>query len=115
MKLSSLSLVFVALTSTALAVNAGPAGKHLKHTHGVSKREVNQEERIAQGVKSGELTKAEAKKLQGEEKALRTEKRAYKADGVVTPAERKDLHQDANQASKDIYAEKHDAEVRAKK
>lgn len=114
MKLSSLSLVFVALTTAALAVNAGP-GKHLKHTPGVSKRQVNQEERIAQGVKSGELTQAEAKKLQGEEKALRTEKRAYKDDGVVTPAERKDLHQDANQASKDIYAEKHDAEVRAKK
>ena len=115
MKLSNLSLVLVVLTSSALVASADPKPKHLKHTPGVTRREANQEARIAEGVKSGELTKSEAKQLQGEEKAIRTEKRAYKADGVVTPAERKDLHQDLNQASKDINAEKHDAEVRAKK
>jgi hypothetical protein len=38
--------------------------------------------------------------------------RAYRADGKLTPAERKDLHQDLNQTSKDIHQEKHDSETR---
>ena len=103
-KLSTL-ICGVALVSSAL-------GDEQVHTPGLNAREHNQQKRIRQGVRSGALTAQERAKLQGEEKALRTEKRAYKADGKLTVAERKDLHQDANQVSKDIYREKHDAETR---
>lgn len=82
------------------------------HTPRINAREHNQHKRIAQGVRSGELTKAEATSLRSEQKSIRAEKQADKADGVVTKAERKDLHQDLNQASRDIRAEKHDAETR---
>jgi hypothetical protein len=34
------------------------------------------------------------------------------ADGKVTPRERKILVQDQNKASKDIYKQKHDAQIR---
>jgi len=78
----------------------------------VNARQANQRDRIQQGVRSGELTRAEAKGLRQEQRTIRTEERAYKSDGVLTPAERKDLHQDLNQASKDIYNEKHDTEKR---
>lgn len=78
----------------------------------VNAREHRQHERIAQGVKSGELTKGEATSLRDEQKSIRTEKRAYKADGVVTKAERKDLRQDQNQASRHIAADKHNTETR---
>lgn len=78
----------------------------------VNARQATQHDRIKQGVRSGELTRDEAKQLAQEQRAIRTEERAYKADGVLTPAERKDLHQDLNQASKDVYEQKHDAEKR---
>jgi hypothetical protein len=90
----------------------GPLPTPRPHTPVASGRQHLQHDRIAQGARSGQLTKEEAAKLHQEEKAIRQEKRAYRADGKVTAAERKDLHQDLNQASKNIYQEKHDSETR---
>lgn len=81
-------------------------------TPGVHARELNQSARINQGVRSGDLTQYEATQLRGEEKAIRDETKAYRADGVVTAAERKDLQQDLSQTSKDIYQQKHDGQFR---
>ena len=79
---------------------------------GVNARQHHQQARIAQGVRSGALTRGEAKSLRQEQRSLRTEERAYKADGQLDRSERKDLQQDLNQASRDIYQEKHDGELR---
>jgi len=78
---------------------------------GVNARQRQQQERIGQGLKSGQLTGAEATRLEREERAVRVEERAYKADGKLTPGERKDLHQDLNKVSRDIYNQKHDAQT----
>ena len=99
------TLCEMAVVSTTLAADRS-------HDPKVNARQRAQHERTQQGVRSGELTRNEAKSLQQEEKSLREEERAYKSDGKLTSAERKDLHQDANQISKDIYREKHDDEVR---
>lgn len=79
---------------------------------GINHRQHHQNERIRQGVRSGELTRAEVKDLNQQRRGIRQEERAYKADGHMTRAERRDLHQDMNALSKDIYNEKHDAETR---
>ncbi len=73
----------------------------------VTKRQMNQQRRIRQGVKSGELTKGETRKLETDEAKIRAEKKMAKADGNVTPAERKKLRRDENKASRDIYRLKH--------
>lgn len=82
------------------------------HDPVVNGRQHLQRDRIAQGVRSGQLTKDEAAKLHQEEKSIRQEEQGYRSDGKLTPAERKDLQQDLNKVSKDIYQEKHDAETR---
>jgi hypothetical protein len=82
------------------------------HDPDVNLRQHNQQHRIAQGVRSGALTQDEAKSLRSNERGIRQEERAYKSDGTLTAAERKDLHQDLNQASRSIYVEKHDGETR---
>jgi CRISPR/Cas system-associated endoribonuclease Cas2 len=79
---------------------------------GVNARQHHHQDRIAQGVRSGSLTKDEAHGLRTEQRSIRQEERAYKADGTLTRDERKDLHQDLNTASRNIYNEKHDAETR---
>jgi hypothetical protein len=84
-----------------------------RQTPALNARQHAQQGRISQGVRSGELTAEERKKLGNEQQALRVEERAYKADGKITTAERKDLHQDANQVSRDIYRQKHDGQVSA--
>lgn len=68
--------------------------------------------RIKQGVKSGELTAAETARLAAQTKKLKDEKEAYKADGVVTSEERKDLRQDKRKVSRHIYRQKHDGQTR---
>ncbi len=79
---------------------------------GVNARQYNQHDRMGQGVRSGALTKDEAKGLREDQRSIRQEERQYKSDGTLTRDERKDLHQDLNAASRSIYDEKHDAEVR---
>ncbi len=63
--------------------------------------------RIAQGVKSGELTKAETANLAKSQRAIRKEKKAAKADGVVTKEERKAIRKDKKQQSRKIARKKH--------
>ncbi len=67
----------------------------------------NQRQRIAQGVKSGELTKAETKNLVTDQKEIRQDIKAAKADGTVTNDERKDIKKDKRQASRKIARKKH--------
>ena len=82
------------------------------HDPGVNARQNHQDERIKQGVKSGELTKREAKGLREERRDIKQLEKAYKSDGTLTRAERKDLHHELNQSSQEIYQQKHDAQTR---
>ena len=63
-------------------------------------------------MRSKELTKGETVSLAKDAKEIRQEKAAAKADGTVTGAERKEIHQDMNQASRKIYRKKHNNRTR---
>ena len=102
-KKSALCLALAALPFVAVAGTRDPGVNHRQHS---------QQHRIQQGVKSGELTRGETRRLQAAQRHIRHEERAYKADGHLTRAERADLRRDQNHASRSIYNEKHDAEVR---
>ena len=92
-------------SQTASAQTTVPA------TPRADQREANQQQRITQGVASGELTQKETYKLEKEQAAIdKTEARA-KADGKVTRAERKRLHRMQDAASHDINKQKHDAQA----
>jgi hypothetical protein len=73
----------------------------------ITKRQINQQERIQQGVKSGELTKGETRLLEKEQMKIQKDKKAAKADGVVTPQERRKILREQNKASRDIKRLKH--------
>lgn len=79
---------------------------------GVNKRQRHQHSRIAEGVKSGELTHSEAKSLRVAQHAIRAEEAEFKSDGVLTRGERRELHRDLNESSRDIRREKHDNDTR---
>lgn len=104
-------IIISSLVASAFLMNTASAG--VKDPQ-INHRQHNQHERIAQGVKSGELTRVEAKDLRGDQRELRQKERAYKSDGQLTKAERVDLHKDLNANSKEIYADKHNVEVRPK-
>jgi hypothetical protein len=75
-------------------------------------RNVNQERRVEQGVKSGQLTNREVGKLEaGQARVDRKEARAG-ADGRVSANEQRHVQNAENQQSKRIYKEKHDKQKR---
>jgi E3 ubiquitin-protein ligase DOA10 len=78
----------------------------------VDKREKIQKERIKDGVKSGELTRRETRRLAAEQKKIRNDEARSKADGIVTPRERARLNKELNRAGRDIHRQKHDNQKR---
>jgi hypothetical protein len=78
----------------------------------INQRQRNQEHRIRQGVRSGELTKNEARHLRADERHIRNDKRMAKANGHVSRAERRHLRRDENRTNRAIYRAKHNRRVR---
>lgn len=79
----------------------------------IEARLTHQAHRISEGIQSGSLTKAEAKELLGQQKALY--KDLYEAktnDGYLNRQERAELRQGLRESSRDIFEAKHNSEVR---
>jgi len=91
-------LVVTALSSLAMAAE-------------VDRREVRQQERIGQGVQSGQLTPGETARLEKQEGRIDNEIKADRAanGGKLTPAERRSINRQENRESRRIYAAKHNA------
>src|SRR6516165_5626072 len=80
---------------------------------GIKKRAENQQDRIAQGIKSGQLTAGETARLERKEAAVNSEVRDMRKvnGGTLTPKDRQVVNQQQNRLSKDIYQQKHDAQT----
>lgn len=77
------------------------------------RRQVRQEARITQGVKSGELTPREAARLQAQHDALNREIARDRAnDGKLGPAERARIERQQDRLNRRIAVQKHDAQHR---
>jgi hypothetical protein len=79
----------------------------------ISQRKDNQQDRIAQGVQSGELTAGETKNLETKEAGLNHEEHTMRQDdnGQLTAADRATLNRQQNRLSNQIYHDKHNANV----
>ncbi len=79
----------------------------------VGQRQRLQQERIAQGVKSGQLTAGETAHLEGHESAINKEVHNDRAanGGKLTPAEHRQVNRQENRTSRAIYRKKHNGRV----
>src|SRR5713226_6087337 len=77
----------------------------------VGQRRENQQDRIAQGIKSGQLTAGETAKLENQQKGINQQVKADRAanGGKLTPGEKAQVNKEQNAASKNIYNKKHNA------
>lgn len=77
------------------------------------RRQVKQQVRIAQGVKSGELTTREAVRLQAQHNAVgRQIERARADDGKLDPVERARIEKKQDRLNRRIATQKHDGQKR---
>lgn len=75
----------------------------------VGQRRENQQDRIAQGIKSGQLTAGETAKLENQQKNINRQVAADRAanGGKLTGAEKAQVNREQNRASRNIYNKKH--------
>jgi hypothetical protein len=105
MKLSTLAL--------AAALVAIPASSFAQTTyaerHDIAGRKVNQQDRIAQGDRSGQLTPGETARLENREAGINREEHGMRAadDGRLTAQDRHTLARQQNRESARIYTDKH--------
>jgi len=101
-----------AIAGLGVALAMVMAGSASAGTPRLDQREHNQRERIQDGRASGELTRPESRRLAVGQANLRLDEARAKSDGVVTTRERAQLQREANQQSRRIYRQKHDAQTR---
>lgn len=73
----------------------------------IDRREARQHHRIVQGVRSGELTRPEARRLHAGQRHVHRMERCAKADGIMTPRERARIGHAQNVQSRHIARLKH--------
>lgn len=84
-----------------------------RYDHGINDRQRDQQQRIRQGVRSGELTRREAARIQADQSRIRArEAHARRSGGEFTLRERARIQRDLNRSSRNIYRQKRDRQDR---
>ena len=107
-----LALTFVAAPAAIFAQTAVPATPVTGQT--IQERKTDQQDRIAQGVKSGQLTAGETSHLEHQQAGINHEEKGMRAqdNGHLSQADKSTLTKQQNQESKRIYRDKHNAAKR---
>ena len=97
----------IIISATALLAAGLAFGQTSEH----KQRSVDQQDRVAQGVKSGQLTPKETTKIETKESNLNKEVHADRAanGGHLTGQEKATVNRQQNRDSKMIYNDKHNA------
>jgi hypothetical protein len=100
-----------AMSSTAVLAQSPSSSTQSPSDPSIAQRKENQQDRIANGIKSGQLTAGEASNLETKEAAINGETRADRAanGGKLTTAEKTQINNQQNHLSKQIYQDKHNA------
>jgi hypothetical protein len=103
-----LAAAMIAMPATLFAQTT-PAERH-----DIAGRKVTQQERIGQGVRSGQLTARETGHVEHQEAGINREEHGMRAqdNGHLTSQDRHTLARQQNRESHRIYRDKHNSRVR---
>ena len=112
-RMTMLAVAALIASGPAFAQQSQPQTQPNQPAPTVNDRRENQQDRIANGVDSGQLTAGETKNLEGHEANLNREiKDDRQADGgKLTQQERQQVNNQQNNLSHSIYQDKHNANV----
>ncbi|HXR63633.1 MAG TPA: hypothetical protein VN720_08855 [Rudaea sp.] len=97
------SLIALALTLAFSAAAQAQQGAAVE-----TQRDANQQDRIEQGLQSGQLSTKEAGTLERQEQHIdRQEAHDLRSGGALTPQEKAQINREQNHVSNDIYRDKH--------
>ena len=112
-KWSILPAIVLMAGTVAFAQDPAATAADAKPATEVGQRKENQQDRIAQGIKSGQLTAGETAKLENQQKGINQQVSAdRKANGgKLTAGEKAQINKEQNHASRNIYNKKHNAKT----
>ena len=87
-------------------------GHGFRESSGIDRLQHQQQQQIRQGARNGSLTRHEVQRLYAEQRAIAAQERAYRADGVLTGDERRDLYAELRDANRHIVNQSHDDDRR---
>lgn len=102
-----MSLKTLAAAFIAVAALAAPVVAQSTETPRLDQRQINQQNRIDQGVQSGTLNSNEQTRLNAGQQRIANREANAKADGTVTRAERRGLQRAENRQSRRIASATH--------
>ncbi len=102
----------VLLTVTAMTLLMTGMAYAEAETPAIDQRQANQEQRIDQGVASGQLNKREANRLNRQQRHINKIEDKAKSDGVITKKERARIGAAQNRASRQLARDKHHRQVK---
>ena len=73
----------------------------------------NDRQRIRSGVRSGQLTREEARQIRERQRQIRAERQAARSDGVVTREERREIRRDRREQDRYIRSQRRDDDRRS--
>lgn len=85
-------------------------GAYAQSMYSIDQRQDYQQDRIEQGIRSGQITRSEAYRLEQGERAIDRAQSRARADGVVTPQERARIDRMTDREGRAIYRESHDSQ-----
>ncbi len=104
--MKSKSIIAIAFVALSFAKSQAQNTK----TPVINQEQKEQQVKIINGVKTGALTPRETRRLEKQQANIQKDKRAAKADGVVTTNERRHIKAEQRRADRNIRREKHDGQ-----
>ena len=101
-------LAMPAIAGHGYGYGYGDDGRHHRYEH----RQERQHDRIRHGIRNGELTRKEAKRLLKQQRRIAKLEHRFELDGHLDRAERRTLRRKLDAASQRIYRLKHNDRVR---
>src|SRR3954469_22346133 len=107
--MSKLRLIpYAVLTAGGLMAASGAA--HAQSMYDINRIQDYQQNRIEQGVRSGQITRSEEYRLEQGERAIDRAQRRAEADGHVSAGERARIDGMVQRENRDIYRQSHDSQ-----
>lgn len=69
-------------------------------------------QRIRRGIRSGQITRDEAREIRERERQIRAERRGYRSDGTITREERREIRRDEREQDRYIRQQRRDDDRR---
>jgi len=72
-------------------------------------------QRLRRGIRTGQITREEARQIRERERQLRAERRGYRSDGTLTRDERREIRRDEREQDRFIREQRRDNERNARR